>query len=81
MANRIHIIEPQWNPMVEEQAMGRALRIGQKRQVTVIRYVMQDTIEQVVPFLLPILFVTTTRFRAMSPFSDRRVLSSLLFPI
>ncbi|KAH9212630.1 SNF2 family N-terminal domain-containing protein [Leptodontidium sp. 2 PMI_412] len=46
VANRVHIIEPQWNPSVEEQAVARALRMGQTRTVTVIRYSIQATIEQ-----------------------------------
>jgi SWI/SNF-related matrix-associated actin-dependent regulator of chromatin subfamily A3 len=46
-ANRVHLLEPQWNPFVEEQAIGRALRLGQTRAVTVVRYVMQNTVEQV----------------------------------
>ena len=44
-ASRIHVIEPQWNPAVESQAIGRAVRLGQTREVTVIRYLMEDTIE------------------------------------
>lgn len=47
MASRVHIIEPQWNPSIEEQAVARALRMGQKSQVIVFRYVMQSTVEQV----------------------------------
>jgi SWI/SNF-related matrix-associated actin-dependent regulator of chromatin subfamily A3 len=46
-ANRVHLLEPQWNPSVEEQAIGRALRLGQTRAVTVVRYVMHNTVEQV----------------------------------
>ncbi|KAH0422711.1 SNF2 super family RAD5 protein [Colletotrichum camelliae] len=45
-ANYVHIVEPQWNPSVEEQAVGRALRIGQTREVTVLRYIVQGTVEQ-----------------------------------
>ncbi|KAI3321518.1 SNF2 family N-terminal domain-containing protein [Xylariaceae sp. AK1471] len=45
-ANYVHIVEPQWNPFVEEQAVGRASRIGQTRQVTVFRYIAADTVEQ-----------------------------------
>ncbi|KAK6227426.1 DNA repair protein rad5 [Colletotrichum tabaci] len=45
-ANCVHIVEPQWNPSVEEQAVARALRMGQKRNVTVFRYVAQGTVEQ-----------------------------------
>jgi len=45
-ANRVHIVEPQWNPSVEEQAIARALRMGQTRQVIIFRYLMKDTVEQ-----------------------------------
>lgn len=47
VANQVHIVEPQWNPSVEEQAMARAVRMGQKREVTIYRYVLQNTVEQV----------------------------------
>ena len=47
-ASRIHIVEPQWNPTIEAQAIGRALRLGQTQQVTVMRYIMENTVEQVV---------------------------------
>ncbi|KAF2178018.1 hypothetical protein K469DRAFT_600904, partial [Zopfia rhizophila CBS 207.26] len=46
-ASRIHIIEPQWNPTVESQSIGRAVRLGQKKRVSVIRYIMKDTVEEV----------------------------------
>ncbi|ETS75548.1 hypothetical protein PFICI_12492 [Pestalotiopsis fici W106-1] len=45
-ANFIHIVEPQWNPSTEEQAIGRAVRMGQTRTVTVFRYVVESSIEQ-----------------------------------
>ncbi len=35
-----------WNPAVEEQAAGRAHRIGQKKVVQVIRLLAKDTIEE-----------------------------------
>lgn len=47
VANRLHILEPQWNPAVESQAIGRVLRLDQQRQVTVVRYAMQRSIEEV----------------------------------
>ena len=47
VANRIHILEPQWNPSIENQAIGRVLRLGQKKEVFVVRYVVQGTIEEV----------------------------------
>ncbi|KAK5050382.1 hypothetical protein LTR84_003663 [Exophiala bonariae] len=45
VANRIHILEPQWNPSIESQAVGRVLRLGQTRTVSVIRYIVNNTVE------------------------------------
>jgi SNF2 family DNA or RNA helicase len=47
VANQIHILEPQWNPAVESQAIGRVVRLGQQRQVRIIRYVMKVSVEKV----------------------------------
>lgn len=49
-ANRVFIVEPQWNPSVENQAIARAIRLGQTRQVRVTRYVVKGTVEQVRTF-------------------------------
>ncbi|KAI0200164.1 SNF2 family N-terminal domain-containing protein [Astrocystis sublimbata] len=46
VANRVHIVEPQWNPLIEEQAIGRAVRIGQERPVKVYKYITKRTVEQ-----------------------------------
>jgi SWI/SNF-related matrix-associated actin-dependent regulator of chromatin subfamily A3 len=46
VASRIYLVEPQWNPSIESQAIGRALRLGQTAQVVIIRYIMQDTVEE-----------------------------------
>ncbi|CEN61888.1 hypothetical protein ASPCAL08535 [Aspergillus calidoustus] len=48
VANRVHIIEPQWNPTVESQAIGRVMRIGQQKQVYVTRYIIKNSIEEYV---------------------------------
>ena len=40
-------MEPQWNPMVEDQALDRVHRIGQTKEVTTIRYIVRNTIEEV----------------------------------
>ncbi|KAI0376808.1 SNF2 family N-terminal domain-containing protein [Hypomontagnella monticulosa] len=48
VANRIHILEPQWNPAAENQAIGRVLRIDQASKVTIIRYAMKKSIEEMV---------------------------------
>jgi SWI/SNF-related matrix-associated actin-dependent regulator of chromatin subfamily A3 len=44
-ANRVYIIEPQWNPSVETQAIGRVVRLGQDRDVHVTRYLVYGTVE------------------------------------
>ncbi|KAI5461404.1 SNF2 family N-terminal domain-containing protein [Mariannaea sp. PMI_226] len=46
VANYVHLVEPQWNPSVEEQAIARAVRIGQTRPVTVLRYITKRTVEE-----------------------------------
>ncbi|KAK0669910.1 SNF2 family N-terminal domain-containing protein [Cercophora samala] len=45
VASRIYLMEPQWNPSVELQAIGRALRLGQTEQVAIVRYIVKHTIE------------------------------------
>ncbi|PHH91757.1 hypothetical protein CDD83_10401 [Cordyceps sp. RAO-2017] len=45
-ANRIFIVELQWNPSVERQAIARAIRIRQKDKVVITRYMVLDTVEQ-----------------------------------
>ncbi|KAI2464098.1 SNF2 family N-terminal domain-containing protein [Annulohypoxylon bovei var. microspora] len=44
-ATHVIIIEPFWNPFVEEQAIDRAHRIGQKNEVTVHRVLIEGTVE------------------------------------
>ncbi|KAK6839362.1 hypothetical protein PG987_005228 [Apiospora arundinis] len=56
VADQVHIVEPQWNPSVEEQAIGRALRIGQQRNVTVYKYIAKRTVEEVLSILTQICF-------------------------
>lgn len=45
-ADYIVIADPWWNPAAEDQAMGRAHRIGQQRPVTVYRLITAGTIEE-----------------------------------
>ncbi|ORY68436.1 SNF2 family N-terminal domain-containing protein [Pseudomassariella vexata] len=45
-ANRVFIVELQWNPSVESQAIARAIRLGQKQRVSVIRYIVNNTVEK-----------------------------------
>lgn len=45
-ANYVIMMDPWWNPAIEQQASDRAHRIGQERIVTVIRMVAKHTIEE-----------------------------------
>ncbi len=45
-ADYVVITDPWWNPAAEDQAMGRAHRIGQQRPVTVYRLVARGTLEE-----------------------------------
>jgi SNF2 family DNA or RNA helicase len=45
IANTVYIMEPQWNPAAEAQAVDRVHRLGQKREVRCIRFVVRDSIE------------------------------------
>ncbi|KAH8150923.1 uncharacterized protein LAJ45_05105 [Morchella importuna] len=46
VASRVHLMEPQWNPMVEHQALDRVHRIGQKNEVVTTRYIVKNSIEE-----------------------------------
>jgi SNF2 family DNA or RNA helicase len=45
-ADNVFLLDPWWNPAVEDQAADRAHRIGQERPVLVHRLVSEDTVEQ-----------------------------------
>jgi superfamily II DNA or RNA helicase len=47
-ASYVFHMDPWWNPAVEEQATGRAHRIGQTEPVTAIRLVARGTIEEAI---------------------------------
>ncbi|XP_027364407.1 DNA repair protein RAD5B-like [Abrus precatorius] len=44
-ASNVFIMDPWWNPAVEEQAIMRIHRIGQKRRVIVRRFIVEGTVE------------------------------------
>ncbi|KAG0491573.1 hypothetical protein HPP92_004971 [Vanilla planifolia] len=46
VASNVFLMDPWWNPAVEEQAIMRIHRIGQKRQVQVRRFIVKDTVEE-----------------------------------
>ncbi|GBF96868.1 helicase-like transcription factor [Raphidocelis subcapitata] len=43
---QVHLLEPHYNPAVEDQAADRVHRLGQTRPVTVCRYIARGTIEE-----------------------------------
>ncbi|CBH17797.1 DNA repair protein, putative [Trypanosoma brucei gambiense DAL972] len=45
-ANHVLVVDPWWNPAIEEQAVHRCYRIGQRKHVHVKRIIIEDTIEQ-----------------------------------
>lgn len=47
-ANKVVILDPNWNPAHDLQAQDRAYRIGQMRDVEVFRLVSRGTIEEIV---------------------------------
>lgn len=47
-ANRVVILDEHFNPMWEQQAIGRAYRIGQQKQVFVYRLTVAGTFEQAI---------------------------------
>jgi superfamily II DNA or RNA helicase len=45
-ADYVFVLDPWWNPAVEAQAVDRAHRIGQERQVFAYRLIARDTVEE-----------------------------------
>lgn len=45
-ADYVYLIDPWWNPAVENQAIDRSYRIGQQKHVIAVRLICPDTIEE-----------------------------------
>ncbi len=45
-AGYVYLFDRWWNPAVEDQAINRAHRIGQKTKVIVTKYICKDTVEE-----------------------------------
>ena len=50
-ANRVFMMEPQFNPGAEAQAIDRVHRLGQTREVTCTRFIMDHSIEEAIMLL------------------------------
>jgi len=44
-ARRVYLMDPYWNPAVENQAVDRIHRLGQTRSVKTVKMIMEDSIE------------------------------------
>lgn len=44
--NSVYVMEPQYNPAAEAQAVDRVHRLGQKRPVKTVRYIIRDSFEE-----------------------------------
>ena len=44
-ADLVYLVDPWWNPAVEQQAIDRIYRIGQKKNVTAVRLISPNTVE------------------------------------
>lgn len=45
-ADYVFILDPWWNPAVEQQAIDRSHRIGQTRNVFIYKFISKDTVEE-----------------------------------
>lgn len=70
MANHVFLMEPQWKPMLEDQALDRVYRIGQTKEVTTTRYIVANTLEEVCWILLTLVDITLLTFLRASAISD-----------
>ncbi|HEY1163882.1 MAG TPA: C-terminal helicase domain-containing protein [Chitinophaga sp.] len=50
-ADYVYIVDPWWNPAVENQAIDRCHRIGQDKHVVAVRLICQNTIEEKIQLL------------------------------
>merc|ERR1712130_964338 len=45
-ANHLLLLDPAWNPASEWQCFDGIHRLGQKKEVTIYKYIMKDSIEE-----------------------------------
>lgn len=45
-ANLLFILDPHWNPQIEQQAQDRIYRFGQNKNVKIFKFICEDTIEE-----------------------------------
>ncbi|MBK7764299.1 MAG: DEAD/DEAH box helicase family protein [Bacteroidetes bacterium] len=50
-ADYVYIVDPWWNPAVEQQAIDRTHRIGQTKNIFAYRFICKDTVEEKIMLL------------------------------
>lgn len=50
-ANHLLLTDLHWNPQLEAQAQDRIYRVGQKKPVTIYKFMCTDTVEQKIKLL------------------------------
>uniref|UniRef100_A0A6N2MFW8 Helicase C-terminal domain-containing protein n=1 Tax=Salix viminalis TaxID=40686 RepID=A0A6N2MFW8_SALVM len=46
VASHVFLMDPWWNPAVERQAQDRIHRIGQYKPIRIVRFVIENTVEE-----------------------------------
>lgn len=77
-ADRVILLDDWWNPAVEDQAMSRAHRIGQKHNILVLRLVCKDTVEEKILLLQEQKRFTVDQFNATNEKITLEELKSLI---
>lgn len=77
-ADRVILLDDWWNPAVEDQAMGRSHRIGQKKAVLVLRLICKNTVEEKILLLQNRKRQTTDLFNAANEHLTLEELKSLI---
>lgn len=65
-ASVAYLLEPQWNPMMEEQALCRIHRLGQRKEVKTIRYRIRGSFEEVRFLVQLLIFNCRTKVLTLS---------------
>ncbi len=71
-ATYVLIIDPWWNPFVEQQAIDRTHRIGQTKNVNVYKFITKNTVEE------KILNLQKTKLKLSESFIDSGATSKLI---
>ena len=52
--NKVFLLDPWWNPAAEDQAVDRVHRLGQEKDVEIVRFCVQGSVEERIctPFFL-----------------------------